>query len=92
MSISNEKKGQIAPVAAGVAIITILLVVGDYVHVFVLFLILAVLVIVFEIICRRYFGVCFLKTLFPAFPKMAPDKNEGICRKEESSPTEHDQR
>ena len=92
MSISNEKKGQIAPVAAGVAIIAILLVAGDYVHVFVLFLILAALVIASEIICRRYFGVCFLKTLFPAFTKMAPDKNAGICRMEENSPTEHVQR
>jgi hypothetical protein len=92
MSISTEKKGQIAPVAAGVAIIAILLVAGDYVHVFVLFLILAVLVIASEIICKRYFGVCFIKTLFPVFIKMAPDKNAGICRREESSSTEHSQR
>lgn len=89
MNISTEKKQKVAPVAAGVAIITILLAVGDYVHVFVLSLILAVLVIVFEIICRRYFGVCFIKTLFPVFIKMAPDKNAGICRMDESSPTEH---
>lgn len=73
--IDSDKKRKIAPVVAGVLVLLVATISGEYLEVYWSALILIIGAVLSEVICRKFFGVGFFREVVPPF-LLSKDKKE----------------